>query len=48
MFAIVLRFFGPALANMTLGLERDQPTAILLHLVNIGAAIRASIACFRR
>jgi hypothetical protein len=47
MFAIILRFFGPALANMTLGLERDQPAGILLQLVNVGAAIRASIACFR-
>jgi hypothetical protein len=43
-FAIILGFFGPSLANLSLVLERNQFTNILLYLVNVRAVISAPIA----
>jgi hypothetical protein len=47
-FAIILGFFGPALANLSLVLERNQFTNILLYLVNVGAVVGAAVAAARR
>jgi hypothetical protein len=44
MFAVVFGFLGAALADFSLGFERDQPARILLDLVNIGTVIGASVS----
>ncbi len=46
--AIILGFFGPSLTNMSLVLERYQPTGIFLHLIDVSTMVRAPVASRRR